>query len=255
METLNTHYNAKLNFLNFHRLNQVIKNAAKYLNFKIFDKNSSDISLPRLPLIHKISTAQSKGCRTFYRTLKAREWEENSTTKCEEKWQSELGTRFSVIFWDRVWNLNKYLLCSNKMKWVNLQILRYILPTNYTVNKYKDNQDPRCSFCANHDERLSTLVWSCLVVREFWTMVGNIISNYFPHFNLGRKEAIFGDYNTKGNSIINTMIILAKQFIWNQKFGSKSLGEVDYILFMRKELSFLKNIMRFKGEFAEFYTE
>ena len=51
------------------------------------------------------------------------------------------------------------------------------------------------------------------MVREFWTMVGNIISYYFPHFNLGRKEAIFGDYNTKGNSIINTMIILAKQFI------------------------------------------
>ena len=55
--------------------------------------------------------------------------------------------------------------------------------------------------------------------------------------------------------IINTMIILAKQFIWTQKFGNKSLGEIDYILFMRKELSLLKNVMRFKGEFAEFYTE
>ena len=255
METLNTQYNAKLNFLNFHRLKQVIKNAAKNLNFKIFDKNSSDILLPRLPVIHKISTAQSKGCRIFYKALKAREWEENGTLESEERWQTELDTRFSVIFWDRIWNLSKYFLCSNKMKWINLQILRYILPTNYTVNKYKESQDPRCSFCTNHDERLSTLVWSCLVVREFWTMVGNIISNYFPQFHLGRKEAIFGDYNTRGDSIINTMILLAKQFIWNQKFGSKSLGEVDYILFMIKELSFLKNTMKFKGKYAEFYTE
>ena len=191
----------------------MIKNAAKNLNFKIFDKNSSDILLPRLPVIHKISTAQSKGCRIFYKALKAREWEENGTLESEERWQTELDTRFSVIFWDRIWNLSKYFLCSNKMKWINLQILRYILPTNYTVNKYKESQDPRCSFCTNHDERLSTLVWSCLVVREFWTMVGNIISNYFPQFHLGRKEAIFGDYNTRGDSIINTMILLAKQFI------------------------------------------
>ena len=69
------------------------------------------------------------------------------------------------------------------------------------------------------------------------------------------KEAIFGDYTSKGNSVVNTLIMLAKQFIWNQKFGSKSLGELEYILFMRKELSFLKDIAEFKGEFAEFYTD
>ena len=60
------------------------------------------------------------------------------------------------------------------MKWINLQILKFILPTNYTVNKYKPSQDPRCSFCTAHSERLPYLVWSCLVVRDFWKMVGNI---------------------------------------------------------------------------------
>ena len=182
-------------------------------------------------------------------------WAKSNTLECEKKWQLELDTTFSVIFWDKIWKLNKYSLCSNKMKWVNLQILRYILPTNYTVNKYNENQDPSCSFCANHNERLSTLIWSCSVVREFWNMVGNIITNYFPETNFGRKEAIFGDYNSKGNSITNTLILLAKQFIWTQKFGSKTLGEVEFILFMRKELSFLQEIMKFKGEFAKFYTE
>ena len=255
METLNTLYNIKLNFLNFHRLKQTIKCAAKNLNFKIFEDHTSDTRLPRLPLIHKLSTNATKGCRNFYEMLKAREWAKNNTAESEKKWQLELDTTFSVIFWDKIWKLNKFFLCSNKMKWVNLQILRYILPTNYTVNKYNQNQDPSCSFCAKHDERLSTLVWSCSVVREFWNMVGNIVTNYFPETNFGRKEAIFGDYNSKGNSIINTIIILAKQFIWTQKFGSKSLGEVEFIIYMRKELSFLQEIKKFKGEFASFYTE
>ena len=76
------------------------------------------------------------------------------------------------------------------------------------------------------------------MVREVWTMVANIISNNFPQFDLGRKEANFGDYNTMGDLIINTMILLANQFIWNQKFGSKSLGKKDYILLMRREENF-----------------
>ena len=93
------------------------------------------------------------------------------------------------------------------------------------------------------------------MVRDFWDMVGNIIHNYFPQATFGRKEAIFGDQNSKGNPIINTIIILAEQFIWTQKFGSKTLGELEYILFMRKELSFLQDTMKFKGEFVEFHTE
>ena len=86
-------------------------------------------------------------------------------------------------------------------------------------------------------------------------MVGNIIKKYFPQASFGRKEAIFGDQNSKGNSIINTIIILAKKFIWVQKFGSKTLRELEYILFMKKELALLKDIMKFKGDFAEFHTE
>ena len=93
------------------------------------------------------------------------------------------------------------------------------------------------------------------MVSDFWDMVGNIIRNYFPQAIFGRKEAIFGDQNSKGNSIINTIIILAKQFIWTQKFRNKTLGELEYILFMRKELSFLQDIVKFKGEFADFYIE
>ena len=79
-------------------------------------------------------------------------------------------------------------------------------------------------------------------------MVGNILKLYFPNFNLGRKEAIFGDHQSNGNSAINTMIIFSKQFIWTEKFGTKNLNELHYILFMQKELKLLLEIMQFKGE-------
>ena len=141
------------------------------------------------------------------------------------------------------------------MKWINIQIFRFILPTNYTVNKYKPNQDPGCSFCSTHLERLPDLIWSCPVVREFWTMVGNILNSYFPQFRLGRKEAIFGDIDTKGDSVINTMLILAKKFLWTRKFGSKNLDEIQLIIFMKQELKFLLDKMEYKGEGIRFSTD
>ena len=141
------------------------------------------------------------------------------------------------------------------MKWISFQINRFILPTNYTVNKYNKNQDPGCSFCNTHLERLPTLLWVCPVVREFWLMVENIITFYFPQFKMGRKEAIFGDTNSKGSSVINTMLFLSKQFVWNSKFGSKKLDEVSFILFMKKELSLLLDVNLYKNRLPAFSME
>jgi hypothetical protein len=165
----------------------------------------------------------------------------------------KLGTVLSVDFWDKIWKLNKGSHISNKMKWINLQINRFILPTNYTVNKYKPNQDPGCSFlCTTHLETIPNLLWGCPEVREFWDMVGNILTFYYPQFRLGRKEAIFGDVSTCSNSTINTLLSFSKQFIWNQKFSSKRLDEVKYINFIKKELQLLMDVMEFKGKIIEF---
>ena len=86
-------------------------------------------------------------------------------------------------------------------------------------------------------------------------MVENTLKQYFPQFNLGRKEAIFGDTNSKGDSVINTMLLLAKQFIWREKFGTKSLNEIKYILYMKKELNLLIETMNFKGQLNGFIND
>ena len=255
MEDLNRKYNIKLNFLNYHRIKEVILNAIKNLNYKIFDEGLSDLAAPVLPIVQKLSCIQTKGCRLFYEVLKSKDWSVCSTSDSESKWHQELDTNLSVTFWDKIWKMQKNAICSNKMKWINLQILRFILPTNYSVSKFKPNQDPGCSFCPNHLEKLPNLVWSCPVVREFWEMVGNILKVYFPDFRLGRKEAIFGDSESNGDSVINTMILLGKQFIWTQKFGSKNLNELHYILFMQKELEQLVKIMQFKNRIETFCND
>ena len=93
------------------------------------------------------------------------------------------------------------------------------------------------------------------MVGEFWAMLGNILMFYFPRFKLGRKEAIFGDINSSSTSVINTLLILAKQFLWKQKFGAKNLDEVLFINFMRKEIKLLVNIMEYKGRIVQFLKD
>ena len=253
LEELNEKFDTRLNFLSYHRVTSLIIKAANDLNNKIYDSKTSDTLAPTLPLIHKLSCLEKKGCRTFYLALKARDWAKLSTRESENKWQNELETTFSINFWDRIWRINKHSLVSNKMKWINLQILKFILPTNYSVNKYKPLQDPRCSFCLAHSERLPFLIWNCPVVRDFWCMVGNILTSYYPDFRLGQREAIFGDINSKGDSVINTVILISKQFLWRQKFGSKNIDELQFILYMKSELEFLLKTADFKGEKSSFY--
>ena len=245
---LNYKFNLNIDFLSYHRIKTSINQGNKNLNFKTHHPDLSDTGSPRLPPLHKLSSLQTKGCGIFYQTLRAREVSQNNTAKYESKWHNELGTIFSVQFWDTIWKFHKNQFISNRMKWVQLQINKFILPTNYSVNKYQPTQDPSCSFCpaGNHLERLSNLFWECPLVQDFWKYVENILQIFIPTFKLGRKEEIFGDVETMANSVENTVLLLGREFIWVQKFTSKKLENNNFKNFMKKELTQLFAIIQTK---------
>ena len=253
IQDLKEKYDVRLNFLQYLRIKTMLELAATNINSNIYHKIYSDLQRPRLPLIYKLISAQKKGCSSFYKTLRASELSKISMASCEEKWHSETGMTFSPGFWDKVWNMSKKSIVQNKMKWVTIQINRHILPTNYTVNKYKPNVDPGCSLCTNsHAEKLKTLLWDCQVVQDFWKIVHNLLSAHFPGFILGVKEAIFGDLESEGSSVQNTILLLSRQFIWRQKFTSKTLDEVQFINFIINELKNLFNAQFYKGKVQQF---
>ena len=256
LQNLRLKYLVSLNFLQYLRLKTIIDLGAKSLNYKTYNDNLSDLQIPRLPLLYKLSCVQVKGCGSFYKTLRARELDRNSMIGSEQKWEKELGLTFSPIFWDKIWKIDKKSLVENKMKWVSLQINRHILPTNYTVNQYDKSVDPGCSLCSNsHNEKLSKLLWGCQVVQEFWIMISNILTFHFPCFKLGIKEALFGDIKSDGASVQNTILFLSRQFIWRQKFTTKTLDEVNFIIFMRQELKNLFNVHFYEGKLHLFIID
>ena len=86
-------------------------------------------------------------------------------------------------------------------------------------------------------------------------MIENVLTHHFPKFKLSSKEAIFGDTNSEGNSIINTILFLARQFIYRQKFTTKTLDEVAYINYMKQEIKSVYDAHLFKGESERFIQD
>ena len=238
-QELNDKYFMNINFLQYHQLKLGILNGVKILGSKCEEiMADSDAARPRQPLLIKIGSLQNKGCRVFYKILNAQDKNRRATDKSETKWHENLGNEFSTKYWDKVYKLPSKSLLPNKLIWTQIQINKHILPTNYSVSHYDKNVSPWCSFCPIHAEKLQFLFFSCEVVRQFWSMIANLISNFYK-FHLGEKEALFGAENLSGDSPINSILSLARYFIYQQKFTNKNLDEVNFINFAQMQLKII----------------
>ena len=206
-------------------------------------------------MLFRIGNEEAKGCKFFYNILGSDLKAARLTDKSETKWHEKLSTSFSSKIWDKIFKLPQKMLIPNKLKWTQIQINKFLLPTNYSVNHYDKSVSPLCSFCSAHPEELHLLIWGCGVVQQFWEMVANLISNFYPKFLLGKREAIFGAVNCKGDSVINTILILARYFIYQQKFTSKELDEVNFINFVKKQLLIIYHCKKLQNRELEFIRE
>ena len=62
----------------------------------------------------------------------------------ESKWHTELNCSFGSDFWNRTHSLAAGIKNENKMKFLQYQINRNSLFTNYRVNKFKNHKSPNC---------------------------------------------------------------------------------------------------------------
>ena len=159
---------------------------------------------------------------------------------------------FSINFWNNCWNLIKNPEIDNKTRWLQFQIVRYILPTNYTVNKYNPQQDPNCSFCPSdsHYEQLPYLFWDCPKVRQFWLSLENFLKIIYPSFIISKTKAIFGD--TVANNPINTVLMWAKRYLWSQKFTTKRLDLSSFQSSISHKVKLLMMVSQKRGNLSKF---
>ena len=227
---------------NLTELHYIIKLSCKRLGIK----DPIAPFLPSQPLLIGLLNLTKKGCSAYYKILKKRSNLGRTLTASENKWHMELGCTFGPVFWNKSYSLNASIKNDNKLKWLQFQINRNSLFTNYRVSRFKNNVSPLCSFCSHldgaaHSELVSHLFFECDFALNLWQEVRGWLATFQISLELNRNKLLFGVHDLSSNSVQNVIILCVKYYIWKSKFQSKDLNLSGFQSFLTVKLDDLKN--------------
>ena len=88
--------------------------------------------------------------------------------------------------------------------------------TNIHLNRYGIKETAKCTFCKTHDETTIHLFVHCEeVIHKIWLPLKQWLYYYCNvEFNIEAYEILFNKYADSFSDLINTIILIAKQFIY-----------------------------------------
>ena len=104
-----------------------------------------------------------------------------------------------------------------KLREFQFKTLHRILYTKKIPHKMKLVESPLCSFCMEYGVSLEHFLHQCKLVKDFWQTVTNWLSTVcdFDTFFFSETDILFGYFvNKKDNTLINHILLLGKQLIY-----------------------------------------
>ena len=242
------HYECNISEEKFIDIRYIITLAVQKL--KISSNRLIPASRPIKPILIDIALMCTKGCRPYYLLLRKKNIILNKIYKRESKWHQELGYNLSIEFWNLSRKLCAKIRNDNKLKWLQYQILRNSLQTNYIVSHFNRNVTKQCYYCRETDELISHLFWSCMVVQGF----RNELIVFFHEINFdyspSKNQFLFGFHNLSSAHPKNYISFIMKRFIWINKFKNGQLTTDGFKNLFKTYLVDLKYIFDIKKETA-----
>ena len=248
---LESKYNVKVTDDDLRELHYIVTTTKQKLNLS--PDTITEPSYPYQPLLMSIINLTKKGCGAYYKLLKKKQQLSNTTRIRESKWHTELDSIFGVEFWSKTYTLAANIKYDNKLKWLQYQINRNSLFTNYKVHKFKPSVSPLCCFCSHQEnfprfELVSHLFYDCDYVLNLWQNIKTWLATLNTILPLQRSVLLFGIHNEQYNSALNYIILCAKSFIWKAKFSTKDLSVLEFQKYLYVKLSNLKNAFILMGK-------
>ena len=203
------------------------------------------------PVSSKIDIATScyKGCSTYYKILTKKATLSNSNHVRETKWHQELNLQFSINFWDKSRKLCASIDFDNQLKWLQYQIIRNSLQTNYVVSHFIANGSPICSYCKipTSFEKISHLFWLCPRVNDFLLEMFAYVCSTGLDYTPTRDQFIFGYHDKNFYQPQNLISLIIKKYIWSIKFKNTILTMAGLKSLIKTYVSDLKFIFVLKN--------
>ena len=219
---------------------------------RLAESRLSKVFYPSIPTLINIALAIKKGCSAYYKILSRKRCFENGIGKRDEKWHVELQSVYSLNFWEKIRALNASIDFDNPCKWLQYQIIRNSLQTNYIVSHFIRNKSPLCQYCTLSNEKISHLYWFCPYVKIFLTESFQYIQNTGLNYAPTMIEFLFGVPSKPFDHPTNYLSLLIKRFIWKTKFKNAILNIVGLKNHLKMYLRDLKNIYEKKEKALKF---
>ena len=233
----------------------ILKLAVQKLHLSDVRLNSA--SSPQKPFLIDMSLCTVKGCSMYYKILTKKSVLHNKISVRETKWHEELGTHFSINFWNNSRRLYSTINFDNKLKWLQFQIIRNSLQTNYIVSHFKRTVSKKCQYCSQSDELVSHLFWTCHVVNSFLNEIFTFFAEINFEYTPSKAQMIFGFHELPFSHPKNYISLIIKRYVWITKFKSCQLIMSGFKGLLKSYIIDLKYIYNMRGvpqQFNEWNT-
>ena len=188
-----------------------------------------------------------KGCRRFYDTMVGA-----SEFIFINKWEREIG----YISNDELLSYNLVIkeLKEVALKDFQFKITNKILVTKSFLHRIRKIDENQCSYCASHSETIVHLFTECEKVTRFWQLLRTwMYLRTNLNFDIDRKPIIFSCQNK--NKLLSYISVLAKQYIYKNKFVNNELNLDVFISLMKKKFQCEKYIAFINNNMGNFFSK
>lgn len=211
-----TKYDINISFLEYHSIICAIKLYEKKISPSFTDTNTAVKYSSRDPWT--ILLKSTKGSRDMYEVITAREGKTQNMPGGIEKW---MRTEMGEFDWRKTFNILYNTTKDTKLLWFQYRVLNNRLTTNRSVSKFNPEQSDRCTFCNNHSEYISHLLYACPFTKAFWDEIQNKLNDRCQHINnltFTKKLIILGyENNTTTDRVLELIILMGKYHIYRCK--------------------------------------
>ena len=147
------------------------------------------------------------------------------------KWELELSTEITDKRWSEVYRKTMRLTLCTKLRFFQYRLLNGYLLTNDRVSKWDKEVTPYCQFCGNDNiETPYHIFVRCTVVKRFWECLKRWLYHFcFLPVEFNDREIILNEYKDSFPDLVNTLILIAKYYIYAQKCLKKPINFHQYI--------------------------
>lgn len=140
-------------------------------------------------------------------------------TSVRIKWQMRLLREISETEFNKMFNNIKLLTISTKLRDFQFRLLHNKIVTNRQLYIWRKRTDDLCTFCQIDMEHTLHLFFECGEVQNIW----NAVKQYFQDKSGGQLDSLlrwtaesimFNTVHPKTSSVINLIILIAKQYIY-----------------------------------------